>query len=95
MVLAFKVEAHHSVSFYISRSPPKLTWVLLGSDRTWVSLELLRSNWNCKEGFVGVDWIRLVVLSHFVSFHISHSPTKLTWALLGSDRTWVLLELLE
>ena len=29
--------------------------VLLGLDQTWVLLELLGSNQNCEEGFVGVD----------------------------------------
>ena len=54
--------------------------------------------WSCWDQIIpdqsaGVDWIRSVVLSHFVLFHISRSPPKLTWVLLGSDRTWVLLEL--
>ena len=59
----------------------------------WVLLELLGSDKNCKEGFARVDRIGLVVLSHLVLFCISCSPPKLTWVLLGLDRTWVLLEL--
>ena len=36
--------------------------------------------WSCWDriGVAGVDWIRLVVLSHFVLFHIFRSSLKLT-----------------
>ena len=73
-----------------TQDPPR---VLLGSNRTWVLLELLGSDRNYEKGFVGVDRIKSVALSHFVLFHISRSPPKLTWVLLESDCTLVLLEL--
>ena len=49
----------HFVSFNIFCSPPKLTCVLLGSDRTWVLLALLGSDRTNEEGFAGVELLEL------------------------------------
>ena len=48
--------------------------------------------WSCwdhisSDRIAGVDWIESMVLSHFVLFHISRSPPKLTCVLFGLDRT--------
>ena len=57
--------------------------------------------WSCWDRIRTVRKVLLeligwsVVLSHFVLFHISRSPLKLTWVLLELDQTWVLLEFVE
>ena len=52
---------------------------------TWGSARIRshRFCWSCWDRIevAGVDWIKSMVLSHFVLFHISRSPPKITWVL--------------
>ena len=78
---------HNNQGETTTSTNPRPTW-------GFAQIESHRFCWSCRDQIevAGVDWIGLVVLSHFVLFQISHSSLKLTWVLLRLDRTWVLLE---